>query len=42
MIKWLKKLFKGWRIVPIKRTPQESKLKWGIKVTKVNDPNKKG
>jgi len=34
MIKWIKNIFTGWRITPIKKTPQGTKLKWGIKITK--------
>jgi len=34
MWKWLKKIFKGWTISPIKKTPQGTKLKKGVKITK--------
>jgi len=34
MFKKLIKFFKGWTIVPIKKTPQGTKLKWGFKITK--------
>ena len=34
MFKWLKKVFSGWKITPIRKTPVGTKLKIGVKISK--------